>query len=272
MSESAEIQNQKLRQKEKLLDEIIPFVSGNPEKIQEVLWTKSIPELEQILAEFKLHDTAIEEAQDRISQAQAEREAARIVFQISRQQATEPQRVKEAAERLARDKEVFAALCRKHLIANVEANFSLLRNLLGNEFIEHSATQAIASGTVRLAPAKEKEVAQWTQEAQDQEVQRTQEELAEAVRQYDRGNPAPLRRIRNQERIKSQTASQQAEARQFEETVQRESNLNFPALPTQFQGQPLDAAFIRKALPETIRFLRKKFGPANLDQRIRETA
>jgi len=272
MSESAEIQNQKLRQKEKLLDEIIPFVSGNPEKIQQVLWTKPIPELEQILAEFKLHDTSIEAAQVRVAQARGEREAERILHQLRMKELHEPQRAKEAEKQLAKDKTTFVQACKQLRIGNNEANFNLIRQNLGEGFSIFQIREMHAANGGTLAPAKEKEVAQWTQEAQDQEVQRTQEELAQAVRQYDRGNPAPLRRIRDKERFKSQAANQQAEARQFESTVQRESNLNFPALPTQFQGQPLDAAFIKKASPETIRFLRKKYGPAQLDLRIRETA
>jgi hypothetical protein len=66
------------------------------------------------------------------------------------------------------DRETFSRVCRKNDVAEVEANFKLLRDLLGAGFSTYSAAQAIRSNAVSLSPATAEELTKWHEEQVEQ--------------------------------------------------------------------------------------------------------
>jgi hypothetical protein len=205
----------------------------------------------------KQHADNIEQIEDRVAKVRAEREADRVIFALGQQKLNEPQRRAEAAKQLSHDKEIFATVCRKHLIANIEANFSLLRSVL-SDFTEYNATQAITSGAVRLAGASQTEKNEWA--AAD--IENHNQALLNA-------SDSELRKIVKQEAEARQQANQQEAHRlHIEATQARDSHLGFPKLPDTWNGQKLDAAFIKSCSVEVQKLLSKRFGSSQLNARL----
>jgi hypothetical protein len=170
---------------------------------------------------------------------------------VKRQQAT--------AAQLEQDRQTFADACRQLHIGNNEANFGIIRSTLGENLSLYQIQQAIQSGAVRLSPATQQEMAQWAQEA----VEERNEFLLTA-------DNHTLRNIARREGLERAATATKAEAdRQFEASKARDTAIGFPALPETWQGQKLDAAFIRSCNVETQKLLTKRFGSAALDARLR---
>jgi len=212
---------------------------------------------------------ALQETEERLLRAKAERAVAFEVFKIQQQQANAPQREAERKQREAKARQLFPEVCRKNRVAQIEANFNILfqADLLNNEY---EATQAITSNAVSLVPASPERITAW-QEAEN----------AKAVEQYNADllrlaekNLDQLRARVRQEAEQTRVGNAQAEAdRQLEASRQRDANIGgFPPLPDTWQGRPLDATFIRTCDVATHKLLAKRFGNAQLTARLRGVA
>src|SRR5262249_42763555 len=85
--------------------------------------------------------------------------------------ARKPQRQKEDELQLAKDRKVFLEACREFQIGTTDANFSLIRSVLGPGFSASQIGQGFRSGTLQVSPARPEEVQQWTREAEEQRLQ-----------------------------------------------------------------------------------------------------
>jgi hypothetical protein len=218
-------------------------------------WLES--KLQQLQAEVLAKDHTA--AQEKLARVQGERNADHILWRLKMDQAAEPERRAEAAKQKARDREVFAAVCHNHLVANIEANFSLLRNLLGIDFTEYSAAQAITSGAVRLAPARQAELNQWESER----IEAHNETLLNLAER----DPDQLRARVKQEAKEARVQQAQAESdRQIEAIRLKDEPFNYPALPSEFTKESL--LQMVKNDTDKYRFLMTKFGNYNITARL----
>ena len=163
-------------------------------------------------------------------------------------------------QQLEADKKVFEdAAKRLELYSINEANWSVIHSILGPGLSEYQIREAVASGAVRLTPATPSEVQQWRQELAEQR----QDWLVNA-------SPAELRAAANAEAEQRRVAAAKQQAdQQLEAAVVRDSVMGFPPLPDTWQGQKLDAAFIKACDVQTHKLLSKRFGSAALDLRLR---
>jgi hypothetical protein len=163
-------------------------------------------------------------------------------------------------QRLEQDRKTFDTVCRKHLIGSTEANFRLLRDVLGDDLTEYSATQAITSGAAQLSPASVTEIQQWKQEA------------AQAQQDYFRNQATPDE-LRHSVRAESVQVRKTAAQQQFEFELARGYERDVVigkclALPSHWNGQLLDASFIKRADPATLRLMVRKFGTSQISARL----
>ena len=182
-------------------------------------------------------------AEDQILQIQAERAADQILFQLQRQKATEPQRKQAAAAQLEHDKVRFAEICRRNSISECEANFNLWRS-----------TKSISG----LAPASQSEQDRYSQEAVEQRNEFLLNADTETLRTLAREEGAANRQAALQTEADSQLAAAQ----------ERDSRFGFPRLPDTWQGQKLDATFVKNCSVEIQKLLQKRFGSAQLTARL----
>jgi hypothetical protein len=203
---------------------------------------------------------AVVDSEERILQAQAERAADRVMHQLRMEQAREPQRKAEAQQLLAQDKKAFADAARTLGFGEREANFSLLRQVLGSGNLStYSIKQVIESGAVSLAPATQSEL--------DERERERIEAHNNFLRQAD---PETLRRLAKQETEQNrQRAAHEQVARADAARAERDRYLGYLPIPDEFQGQPLDSQFIKKCSAETLKRLIKMFGASQVTTRLR---
>src|SRR6267143_4598980 len=210
--------------KSQVIEQILPLLrlpTYEQSKMRTELETRTLVELKAFLGVVSSPDYQAELAEEEILRVQAERAADRVLFQIQHQKATEPERRAKAAAQLAQGKEVFAAVCRKHVVANIEANFSLLRKVVGDDFTEYSAAQAITSGAVKLAKPDQSELDQWNAEALEQRNEFLLNADTETLRTLAREEHA----------LKRQAAVQTDADLQLAASKVRDAIIGFPLLP-----------------------------------------
>ncbi len=236
--------------KSQVINEILPLLrlpTYEQSKMRAELGTHTLVELKAFLGVVSSSGYQAELAEEEILRVQAERNADRILFQIQRQQATEPQRRAQAAQQLAKDKETFAALCRQQGLSECEANLNLWRR-----------SQSIEG----LASASAQELAKFREE----QIEAHNEFLLNA-------DTETLKTLAREEGAANRQAAVQTEAdRQLAAAQERDSRFGFPRLPDTWQGQKLDAAFIKNCSVETQKLLSRHFGPAQLTARLRGLA
>jgi hypothetical protein len=163
------------------------------------------------------------------------------------------------AAQLEQDRETFADACRRFQIGNNEANFGIIRETLGEGFSVYQIQQAVQSGAVRVSSATHHEIGQWAAEA----VETHNDFLLQA-------DTSTLKTLARREGADTRAAAAQQQAdRQFEAAKIRDAAIGYPALPGLWRGQKLDAEFIKRADPSTLKFLRQRFGAAAVDARLR---
>jgi DNA-binding transcriptional MerR regulator len=200
---------------------------------------------------------------EKLIQAQAEREADRILHQLRMQKLREPERKQAAAALLKQDQETFnsAAKVLRSFALN-EANFNVIRQTLGENFSIHQIREMLAGNGAMLSPPTQQELDQWNSAAIEQHN--------EALQRMD---PDQLRARVRQEAADSRVAqATAAAASQLEAAQKRDAVMGFPALPDTWNGQKLDAAFIKNCSVETQKLLSKRFGSAQLTARLRGAA
>jgi hypothetical protein len=171
--------------------------------------------------------------------------------QITWEPVMSPEQRKQAeARQLEQDKVTFSGLCRRNSLSDCEANFNLWRS-----------TNSISG----LAAASPEESEAYRQEAVEQHN--------EALLRIAETDPSKLRTIVRQEAEQRRAADQQTEAdRQLATAKARDAVMGFPPLPDTWQGQKLDAAFIRTCDVPTQKLLTRRFGSAQLTARLRGVA
>ncbi len=228
------------------MNQILPMLrlpTHEQSKMRTELETHTLVELKAFLGVVSSPGYQAELAEEAILQVQAERAANFAMFQLERQRQTAPQRTREAAKQLAKDKETFSALCRQHGLSECEANLNLWR---GSQSIEG------------LASASPKELAKFREE----QIEAHNEFLLNA-------DTETLRTLAREEHaIKRQAAVQTDADLQLAASKVRDAIIGFPLLPGTWNGQKLDSEFIRRCSAETQKLLQKRFGSAQLTARL----
>jgi hypothetical protein len=152
----------------------------------------------------------------------------------------DPKFQKYAADAQAlQDRETFSKFARANDLSEVEANFHLVKSVLGSGFDQYALAQAVNSGQVQLAPASPEELAKFHQEAA---VAR-----ADFLRNY--ATPDELREAAATEaEQRRQAAQQQFVNEQDEAGRKRAAESGKPQLPevNSLTGEKLDATFFNK--------------------------
>jgi len=160
----------------------------------------------------------------------------------------------------------FAVVCRQLQIAQSEGNFSLVRDRLSEtwpHYIEE-VRHVVESGIISLSSATQEEIDKWSAEAHEEHV----DFLIKPA------SPGDLRQAASTEFGQRRAQAQQQEAqRQVQAAIARDSGISpigepFPPLPETWQGQKLDAAFIKICSADTQRLLQKRFGSGALNRRL----
>ena len=180
---------------------------------------------------------------------------------MEREQAFARQKKAEADAALPQDKETFRQATRQFKIGANQANFAVIRETLCPGFTLDQLRDAIQSRAIQLAPATQSELDQWEQDA-------VEERNAELLRIAE-NDPAKLRKIVREEAAQARAATAQAEAEErFQAEQERDGQRGYPKLPDVWQGQALDANFLRRCSVETHKLLARRFGNAQLNARL----
>jgi len=158
-----------------------------------------------------------------------------------------------------RDRAAFTAFVKQNRYGEGIANFNLAREVLGyGQVTEQALIGAVRSGRLRLAPAS-------AQELEDREAEGLD---AEKLRLLN----ADTRTLKHEVRegyADRQREAAQAEADRVLDEKRKWQTGQFKPLPRTWNGQLLNATFIRAASPQLIRQLREHYGSLQLDLRIR---
>jgi len=163
-------------------------------------------------------------------------------------------------QQLEQDRKTFAQAAREsELWSDIDANFSLTRSVLGPGFTVYDVRQAVASAKLQLAQATFQEIQQWRNEAaqahQDYLKNASSEELRAAAR-AESGQ------------VKKTAAQQQFEfelLRGYERDVIQNGS---SPLPRTWNGQMLDASFIKRCDKQTLAVMMRKHGSAQISARL----
>ena len=232
--------------KSQVMNQILPMLrlpTHEQSKMRTELETHTLVELKAFLGVVSSPGYQAELAEEAILQVQAERAANFAMFQLERQRQTAPQRTREAAKQLAKDKETFSALCRQQGLSECEANLNLWRR--------SQSIEGLASASA-------------------QELAKLREEQIEAHNEFLlNADTETLRTLAREEHaIKRQAAVQTDADLQLAASKVRDAIIGFPLLPGTWNGQKLDSEFIRRCSAETQKLLQKRFGSAQLTARL----
>jgi hypothetical protein len=173
---------------------------------------------------------------------------------------TPAERKRHEAAQLEKDRETFLQACKQLYIGDTDANFQLVREVLGPNFSVHMVQQAVNSGAARVSPATPQKIAAWNKEA-------TEERNDYLV---NRASSSELRAIANRERQQArQTAQQEQSNREIESAKARDAvwGNQFESLPAE-----IDKTAIKKASADQLKRWIRQFGSAAITQRLREAA
>jgi len=155
------------------------------------------------------------------------------------------------------------------LCSIIEANWSVIYNALGPgldklsisvvQLPEGPCVLTEDGETFQLIEASSEQKAQWAYEkAKARELWLKTEASPDELRAAARAEGA------------ARAANQQTQAsRDFEAAKVRDSRMGYPPLPEIYLGQPLNAAFIKRASTETLKQLIRRFGSAQITEAVR---
>jgi hypothetical protein len=252
-------------QRRQIIEQVLRKFTGTPSEFDHVKGTLSAMGLEELQRYAQVKNALAEDAEaafqadERLIQIRAERAADLEMHRLRVQRAQEPHRKAEARHLLAQDKKAFSDAARTLGFSECDANFSLLRQALGDgNLTTYSVKQVIESG-VSLAVPTQQELNEWEQER----IERHNEFLRNA-------DPETLRRLVRQEAEQNrQKAVQEQAAREDAARAERDRYQGYQPIPDTFQGQPLDSQFIKKCSAETLKRLIKLFGSSQVTARLR---
>ena len=174
----------------------------------------------------------------------------------------DPKFQKYAADAQAlQDRETFSKFARANGFSEIEANFWLVKDVLGSEFDEHTLAQAVQSGQLHLAPTSPEELAEFQEEASRQRVA--------YLASLPPGHPERQADV-EQRRQAFQRADQE---RQIAGREQADAAFGFPPLPefNLVTGERIDAAYLNKLSNTNLslfKALMRKHGAAALTRRL----
>jgi hypothetical protein len=160
-----------------------------------------------------------------------------------------------------RDRAEFTAFVKQNRYGDNIANFNAARGLLGPGNVRgYQLAQAVQSNALRLSPAS-------AQELEDREAERIREHN-EKLQSMSTGE---LRKLSGEGFDARRAQAAQAVAdHSFAQKEQHDQHMGYPELPEYFRGRKLDREFFIKYCDRTtMRFLNQKYGPANVEARIR---
>jgi hypothetical protein len=173
--------------------------------------------------------------------------------------AREPQRV---AEEKA-DRKTFANVARSLQSFGLnEANFNVIRSILGPNFTEYSIQQGLASNALSLSPPMQQELDEWTRQEIEANNLRLQAmsipELRKLAREAGQRGPGPVA-LDETQRVRA---------------AEKADGTNYPPLPDEFKDgngpeEALNAAFIKRCSKETMRLLLKRYGADQVNEALR---
>jgi len=228
------------------------------EEISEKLYRMTKGELETAYQALQIHA-----AQDELLRIQAERAADRALFELDRDRQREPQRRAEAKAQLAQDRQTFAEAAKTLRTFGVtEANFNVTRQTLGAGFSIYEIQQMLAANGAVLSGPTQEEQQEWTrQDIEDHNQRLLNSDLP------------TLRRLAREAGAKAQAPVAPDETQRVR-AAERSDGTNYPPLPDEFRDGngpelPLDAAFVRTCSRDTLRFLFKRYGSAQVEHALR---
>ncbi len=237
---------------------VVRAAPAGRQELRQQLEKMSKEELEQAHRAL-ISNQEIEAKEEELLRTQAEIAAERELFRLSR----EPQRKAEEKVQLEQDRATFntAARTLRGFGLN-EANFSVIRSTLGPNFTTYSIQQALASNALSLSPPTQEELDEWTR--QDIKAQNT------ALLNAD---IPTLRRLTREAGARGQAPVAPDETQRVRQ-AERIDGTTYPILPDEFRDgngpeQVLDAKFIRNCSKETLKFLFKRFGSAQVEEALR---
>jgi hypothetical protein len=236
--------------KEILIDDIIQYAQehfGFGTVDRNILESKTIAQLQDILSDAMLQVTA---------EAEAKKTVAWLALQESRKPQFEQQQ--EA------DRKTFADAARElRSFGQIEANFNLIRQVLGSGFSVSDIRKAVAAGTVQLSPVTQQELNTWTRE----DIEARNSYLANADVQTLRME------AKKEAELNRATATRQEANNQLQASLQRNQAARFPPLPeVSHTGEALNGAFfVRLSNTDIGKFkdFIKRYGAAQVTQAIR---
>jgi hypothetical protein len=154
---------------------------------------------------------------------------------------------------LAQDEKTFQDAAKSLRFGINQANFAVIRSVLGEKFSQYDIAQALAANAFQLSPPTTQELQDWA----SQDIDAHNEALLKA-------NPEDLRALVRQEAEQRRIQDQQQQANEsFEATKQRDEVMGYPSLPSDITKEQ-----IRNASTDKLKLLIKKYGNANVTARI----
>jgi len=165
-------------------------------------------------------------------------------------------------KREAVDRDTFNRFARENGFSEVTANYQLAKSVLGDHLSKHLLAQAVESNALSLAQASPSELEQFRQEA------------ISLHNKYLSSLDIPtLRKMAREAGARGQAPPPLDETQRIRQ-AERADGVAFPPLPEEFRDGNgpevlLDATFIRTCSKETLKFLFKRFGPAQVEEALR---
>lgn len=144
-----------------------------------------------------------------------------------------------------------------------DANWHLAGSVLGKKFNETDLVRAFNSGALRFAPRSAEEL--------DQDAQQDREKQARDDRKVLLGNDVNAAKevAQRQSAAQRRTAQQEQLEHQLVSLYQQQVTFGTKQkLPTHWNGERIDAAFIKNAPPAVLKQLLNRFGSAQLDAKL----
>jgi hypothetical protein len=170
--------------------------------------------------------------------------------------------VLDPAKRRAEEHRVFHDFCRDNGFSECESNRLLANSVLEGGFDKSLLAQAVQSNALSLAQASPEELAQFRQES------------ISLHNKYLSSLDIPaLRKMAREAGARGTVAPPPDETQRVRQAEMQDGTV-YPPLPDEFRDGngpevPLDAVFIRLCSKETLKFLFKRFGSAQVEEALR---
>jgi hypothetical protein len=248
-----------------LINTIMTYARGTQQENAQIragLEAKNDSELQDILANAAIEQTLAQK--DKLFQALAERDAAAFEYD---QEHHQPKRDAEAKARLEQDQRTFQDAAKTlRSFGLTEANFNLIREVLGTGFSVHQIDQLIQANGIRLSPASTEEQNEWQKEAIE-EYNKQLLKLADT-------DPLAFRKL---VRLEGAQMAARAQGQQQEQQVrirtEKDQAYGFEPLPeVDSYGRALDSLYFKKLSNtnyQAFKIAVRRFGAAQINERLR---